>query len=236
MTQLLHIDASARPGLAGIDPHGSHTRRLTHEFIRRWQGLRPDDPVRYRDVGAHPPAPVDAAWVEAEFTPADARTPAMDAAIADSNALVEELIEADLLVLGVPLYNFSMPSSFKAWIDSIVRLGRTCDFQPENPPLERYVPLLVEKPRSVVLLSSRGGHGLDPGGPFAHMNHLEASVRTAFEFIGITDLHTLAIEHQEDGGDLLDASVRQTLASTLALADTLAAQQPPGQSQAAKAD
>ncbi|MGO1892666.1 MAG: NAD(P)H dehydrogenase, partial [Luteimonas sp.] len=74
MTHLLHMDASARPGRHGIDPHGSHTRALSHRFVARWRAARPQDPVRYRDLGASPPRLVDHDWIRAEFTPGDART------------------------------------------------------------------------------------------------------------------------------------------------------------------
>lgn len=213
MTRILHLDASARPGRAGIDAHGSHTRRLTDHFVARWRAARPNDEVIYRDVGATPPSPVSHAWIEAAFAPESAWQPWMADTLAESDTLVDELIAADILVLGVPLYNFSAPSAFKAWIDNVVRLGRTVAYDASNPE-EPYMPLLGDHPRAAVLLSSRGGHSMEPGGAYAHMNHLEPSVRTALEFMGISTLHTAAVEHQEDGGELLAASVSTTLQRT----------------------
>lgn len=205
MTRILHLDASARPGRAGIDPHGSVTRLLTRRVVDRWQAGRPGTHVTYRDVGATPPAPVSGAWIAAAFAPEADHAPWMDDMLAESDQLIEEVRAADVLVLGVPLYNFSMPSAFKAWIDNIIRVGRTVIVNPDTPE-EPYTPLLADRP--VILVVSRGGFGMNEGGPLAHMNHLEASVRTALGFIGLTSVHEVAVEYQELGGDLLAASLR----------------------------
>lgn len=223
MSTILQLDASARPGRAGIDEHGSVTRRLTQHFVDRWRQGRPHDAVRYRDVGAMPPAPVTGPWIEAAFAPKEAHSPWMNDVLAESDALIEELHAAEVLVLGVPLYNFSMPAGFKAWIDNVVRMGRTVAPNPDSPdPLNPFLPLLADRP--VVLIVSRGGYGMDPGGPLAHMNHLEASVRTALEFIGLTSLHCVAVEYQELGGEQLAASLRAAEARLDALVAQL--QQP----------
>ncbi|WP_355659671.1 FMN-dependent NADH-azoreductase [Halomonas salifodinae] len=217
MTRLLHLDASPRPGRAGTQSHGSHTRRLTHHFVSRWHALEPDAEIVYRDIGTAPPQLTSVAWIEAAFTPAEQRTESMQAVLAESDALVDEVERADILVLGVPLYNFGPPAAFKAWIDNIVRLGRTVDFDLQygshpHLPLEYYVPLLADRARHAVLLSSRGGYDFDPGRPLAALNHLEPSVRTALQFIGIGGFHDIAVEHQEEGGEVLAASVDSALA------------------------
>ncbi|MCF7221461.1 FMN-dependent NADH-azoreductase [Marilutibacter chinensis] len=220
MIRLLHLDASARPGRRGVDPHGSYSRALSHRFVSRWRATRPDDPVRYRDLGAAPPRLVDHDWIRAEFTPHDRRDAQMHARLAESNALVDELIDSDLLVIGAPLYNFGMPAPLKAWVDSIVRIGRTVVFDPSRGD-DPYVPLLIDRPRRVVVLSSRGGHGMDAGGPLAHMNHLEPHLRTALGFIGIHDVRCVAVENEEFGGERLAASVAAANAGVDALVDTL---------------
>lgn len=214
--QLLHIDSSARPGRAGVHPHGSHTRRLSHAFVARWQLGRPDDGVVYRDLGATAPTPVRHEWIPAAFSPEAQRTPAQHAALAESNALVRELQAADILVLGMPMYNFGMPAPLKAWVDNIVRIGLTFDFDParENP----YIALLADRPRRAVVLTSRGGHGFDAGGELAAMNHADTALRDVLAFLGITDVHTIAIEHEEEGGGALAASVAGALRAVDALA------------------
>ncbi len=220
MLRLLHLDASARPGIGGIHEHGSLTRRLTHRFVHQWHVHRPGDTIVYRDIGREPPAPVSHAWIQAAFAPGGGQQGWMEDTLAESDALVEELVAADVLVLGAPLYNFGMPAPLKAWIDNIVRVGRTVAFAPEQPD-NPYVPLLADRPRSAVVLSARGGSGFDPGGELAHMNHLEPGLRTALEFIGITDIRNAAIEFQEEGGERLAESIRKAESAVDGFVETL---------------
>src|SRR5688500_12676905 len=184
MLRLLHIDSSARPGCSGERPHGSHTRRLSARFVRRWQTLRPQDAVIHRDLAARPPHPVTGEWVHAAFTPPARRAPWMDGALAESDALVDELISADLIVIGVPMYNFGMPSTLKAWIDNVVRVGRTFGFDRSRAG-EPYWPLLAGQGKRAVLLGARGGYGYDPGGRLDHAHHVEAGVMTTLHYIAI---------------------------------------------------
>lgn len=216
MTRLLHLDASPRPGRAGTHEHGSLSRQLSHHFIEHWKAGRPEDPVMRRDLGARPPSLLTVDWIEAAFMPSTERSAALQQVLTESDALVDEVVAADVLVLGVPMYNFSYPAAFKAWIDQIVRLERTFSVDPSNPA-DPVVPLLNDRPRHAVILSSRGGHGMGPGGPLAYINHLEASVRTALEFIGIEHFHEVAIEFQEEGGERLQQSIREALAEVESL-------------------
>ena len=209
MTQLLHIDASARPGVRGQVPSGSHTRALTQRFVARWQAAdvatESQSRVQYRDVGHQAPAPITSNWIKSAFSPANQRTATMQAALRESDDLVAELRAADVLVLGVPMYNFGPPAGFKAWIDNVVRVGATFDFDPERTP--PYIPLLAERPRSVVFLTARGATNMGPGGAFAHANHLDGAVREALSLLGLTDWHGIAIEGDEHGGLALQQSV-----------------------------
>ena len=218
MPTLLHIDASARPGRSDLQPHGSHTRRLGARFVERWRAARPADAVVHRDVGLHPPAPVSGAWIQAAFTPPDRRETWMREVLAGSDALVDELIGADLIVAGVPMYNFGVPAAFKAYIDQVVRVGRTFGFDRsrEGTP---YWPLLDDRPRQLVILGSRGDYGY--ADRLRSINHVEASVRSAFAYIGITRVHALAVEYDEFGGERLARSLAQAEADTDALVDRL---------------
>lgn len=210
MTTLLHIDASARTGRSGTHVHGSHSRRLSHHFVTTWRAARPGDEVIYRDIGATPPSHVTGEWIAAGYTPPAAREPWMHAALAESDTLVSELRRADVLVIGVPMYNFGMPAPLKSWIDNIVRIGETFAFDRsrENP----YVPLLAERQRRTVLLSACGSSGYGPGGFQAHMDLLTPGVASPLALLGLTDVHSVCVEHAEDPGDLLAQSVAAALA------------------------
>lgn len=216
MPHLLHLDASARPGLAGKDLHGSHSRNLSQRFVSQWLARRGQDSLTYRDIGQNPPPFIDHDWIAASFTAEPQREPWMRETLAESDRLVDELVAADVLVIGAPLYNFGMPAALKAWVDQVVRPGRTVDVDESNP-LDPYVPLLADRPRHAVILSARGGIGFDPGGAMAHMNHLEPNLITALGFIGITRVHQIAIEGQEVGGELLAESVARALSKVDAL-------------------
>ena len=219
MTHILQIDASARPGIRGQVPHGSHTRALTQRFVSQWQAADAlsggRSTVQYRDVGAHPPAAIDANWVRAAFTPRAQRSAGLNAHLRESDALVAELRAADVLVLGVPIYNFGAPAGFKAWIDKVVRVGETFGF--DAAQADPYTPLLAEKPRAVVFLTARGASGMDADGPQAALNHLDGAVQTALALLGLTDWHAVAIEHDEHGGEALAQSVREAMARVDAL-------------------
>ncbi|WP_033074238.1 FMN-dependent NADH-azoreductase [Sphingopyxis sp. MWB1] len=216
---ILHIDSSARSGLSGRDRHGSHSRRLTARFLDRWRTARPQDRIIYRDVGAEPPAPVDEAWVAAAFTPPQRRTPEQQARLAESDRLTAELVAADLLVVGAPMYNFGIPAPLKAWIDNIVRVGVTFGFDRSRDG-EPYWPMLPGGKR-LVILSSRGDYGYDPGQRLAARNLVEAGLTVPLSYIGLYDWDGVAIEYDEFADDRLAASIAAAEQGVDALADQL---------------
>lgn len=220
MTRLLWIDASARPGRSDRDAHGSHTRRLTARFVERWRAARPADGVVYRDVGQFPPTPVTGRWIHAAFTKPELREDWMREVLAESDALVDELIAADVIVAGVPMYNFSAPAQFKAYVDNIVRVGRTFGFDRSRAG-EPYWPLLAGMGKRLVVLSSRGDHGYDPGGRLEATNHVEPGIRTPFAYLGITDFRSVAVEYDEFADERLQASLRAAESAVDALVDEI---------------
>ncbi len=223
MVSLLHIDSSARPGRSGEHAHGSHTRRLSARFLRSWQARRPQDAVVYRDLAEQPPTAVTGEWVHAAFTAPARRDSRMHGVLAHSDTLVDELIAADLVVIGVPMYNFGMPSTLKAWIDNIVRVGRTFGFDRSRTG-EPYWPLLADQGKRLVLLSSRGDYGYDPGQRLDASNHVEAGVMTPLRYIGIDAVDRVAIEYDEFADDRLQASIATAESQVDALVMRLAGQ------------
>ena len=225
MIRLLHLDASARSGCSGQHAHGSHTRRLSARFIQRWREQRPGDPVTYRDVAASPPHPVSGEWIHAAFTPADKRVRWMHEVLHESDALVDELIASDLIVIGVPMYNFGVPAQFKAYIDNVVRVGRTFGFDRSRPG-EPYWPLLAGQGKRLVILSARGDYGYDAGQRLAHMNHVEGGVATPMHYLGIECAGTIAVEYDEFADERLAASLQRAEAEVDRLAAELASHAP----------
>lgn len=208
MAHLLQIDSSPRG-------NRSHSRRLTREFVEAWKQNHPTDRVTYRDVGRQPVPHVNEAWIAAAYTPPEQRTPALWEALSVSDRLIDELIAADILVIGVPMYNFSVPSTFKAYIDQIVRIGRTFAFNPQNAE-NPYQPLLHGK--KMFVITARGGSGFGPGERYGPMNHQDPYIRVAFGFIGITDITFIKVENDEQGGISLATSIAQAQAKIVALA------------------
>lgn len=208
MAHLLHIDSSPRGDR-------SHSRRMTREFVEAWQQTHPTDTVTYRDVGRQPVPHVDEPWIAAAYTPDHQRTPELWEAIRVSDQLIDELIAADILVVGVPMYNFSVPSTFKAYIDQIVRLGRTfaIDYENEADP---YKPLLHGK--KMFVITARGASGFGPGERYGHMNYQDPYLRVAFGFIGITDITFVHVENDEHSSESLAKSIAAARSQIMDLA------------------
>lgn len=166
---ILHIDASAR--LAG-----STTRQLTSRIVEKLGG----DVIR-RDLTDALPQ-INEAWVNANFTPADQRSEAQEQALALSDALVDEIKAADVIVIGAPVYNFGVPAALKAWIDLIARAGLTFAYT-ENGPKG-----LLEGKRAVIALATGG----TPVG--SEIDFASGYLRHIMGFIGISDVDIIAAD------------------------------------------
>jgi FMN-dependent NADH-azoreductase len=218
--RLLHIDTSARAGRSGTDPHGSHSRRLSARFVERWHALRPGDAVEHLDVGQQPPGFVDGRWIHAAFTAPEQRGPWMTERLAESDRLVDQLLAADLVVVGLPMYNFGVPAQFKAWIDNVVRVGLTFGFDRSRAG-EPYWPMLAPGKR-LIILTARGDYGYDADGRLASMNLVEAGLKTPLAYIGMHDSDTVAIEYDEFADERLARSIAAAETAVDRLVDRLA--------------
>lgn len=177
MPTLLHLDSSPL--------ETSISRELAREFVAAWKTANPDGTVLYRDLAALTPAPVNQAWVHAAYTPTDSRTAEQNALLAHSEELIQELESADEIVIGVPMHNFSIPSSLKLWIDQIARAGRTFSYGADG------VKGLLVGRKATLLVASGGVYS--PGNPFAAMNFADPYVKAVLNFLGITDVRTVAV-------------------------------------------
>jgi FMN-dependent NADH-azoreductase len=174
---ILHIDASAS------DSTTSHTRRLSGELVERLKAANPGATVVYRDVVADQLPHVDITIREA-WSPENSADPKLAGTIGRSRALVEELKAADVVVVGSPMYNFSVPSTLKAWIDHVAIAGQTFSYTAEGPR-----GLLSAK---VYLVLSSGG--IYSQGPFAANDHLSTYLEAIFRFLGIEDVEVIRAE------------------------------------------
>lgn len=177
---VLHIDASARAD-------GSITRELSAEVV---QALAPQHVIR-RDLASEALPQLTGDWVGANFTPADARSEEQLEKLAQSDALVQELKSADTIVIGAPLYNFGIPSSLKAWVDLIARVGVTFNYTETGPK-----GLLTGK-RAIVVVAT-GGTPVGSDWDFA-----SGYLRHVLSFIGITDVEFITAD--ERGADAQSA-------------------------------
>lgn len=169
------------------------------------------DPVTYRDVGNEPPSPVTGPWIAAAFCPPERRDGAQQAVLAESDVLAAELIAADLIVIGAPMYNFGLPAQLKAWIDNVVRVGVTFGFDRARPG-EPYWPMLPPG-KHLVILTARGDYGYDAGGRLAAMNLVEPGLKVPLGYLGLRDSDTVAVEYDEFADERLSVSITRAEAA-----------------------
>jgi len=211
---LLLINASPRR-------ERSLSRQLANAFLTRWLALRPHDTVVARDVGIDHPPLLTEAWIAACFTPEEDRTPAQRGVLAYSDAAIDELAQADVLVIATPRYNYGMPAALKAWFDQVIRINRTFSFDRAEKtwPLS---PLLSSK--TLVLLSASGEFEFHAGGLRENWEHLAPHVRTCAHYLGVApdDMHHVTIEFQEFGDERHQASLQGAWEAARLLAGRLA--------------
>lgn len=198
MAHILHIDTSPRA-------ERSVSRTLSKEFITAWKAAHPNDTVSYRDLGHHPVPHVDEPMIAAAFTPPTEHSPELVEAIRISNELVDELLAADRYVFGVPMYNFSVPSTFKAYIDQIVRVGRTFAIDSTG-----YTGLV--KGKKLLVVTAQGG-SYRPETPTGAYNFHEPYLRAIFGFIGITDITFIYADRLGLGDEARDQSISEAQAA-----------------------
>ncbi len=187
----------------------SVSRTLTTSFAHQWARLHPDDRILLRDIGHHPVPHVSEAWVVGAFAPAEAQTPESKAAIAVSDQLVEEFLSADRYIFGVPMYNFNIPSTFKAYIDQIVRAGKTFAVGPNG-----YEGLVKDK-KALFIIASGGSYSA--GTPMAAFNFEEPYLRHIFKYMGVTDVQFVTAGNMSQGED----AARQSKANAESLLQEL---------------
>ncbi|MFP1644322.1 FMN-dependent NADH-azoreductase [Pontitalea aquivivens] len=196
MTKILRIDAS-------IKSEGSVSRRLTDRIIARLTAADPAASVTERDLSQGVPQ-IDGAWLGAVFTPADQRNADQAAIASKADEYLNEVRTADILVIGLPVYNFGVPAQMKAWIDQLARKGETFTYTETGP-----VGLLTGK-RAIIALSSDG----TPIG--SEIDFASGYIRHMLGFFGITDVEFIA-------ADKMVFAPEETLSRAEAAVDAIAA-------------
>jgi len=193
---ILRIDSSMRR-------EGSVTRTLTGKLVERLAVVHPGARIVARDLAEGAPL-IDESWIAANFTDPAARSQAQRAALETSDALVAELRAADVLVIGLPIYNFSVPAALKAWIDLIARARETFRYTEAGPQ-----GLLAGK-RAVIAVAS-GGVAVGSAADFA-----TPYLKLALAFVGITDVEVVSAERLAAGAEQAIAAAEAQIAALAA--------------------
>lgn len=199
---LLHID-SAITGAQSV------SRQLTAQVVAAWKNSHPATQVQYLDLVQDAPAhlTMDAMGIRT------GQTENISAAQAQENVVTEKLLTgflaADVVVIGAPLYNFSIPSQLKAWIDRIAQPGRTFRYGPNGPEG-------LAKGKTVIIVSTRGGvYSTSEGG--RAMEHQESYLQTVLGFLGVTDVHIVRAEGIAMGPEGKEKALQQAIAAIAAI-------------------
>ena len=205
MSTILVITASPRS-------ERSTSRALTTGFAKLWAQHHPQDTILLRDIGHHPVPHVTEPWVIGAFAPADAQNAESKAAIAVSDQLVDEFLSADRYVFGVPMYNFNIPSTFKAYIDQIVRAGKTFAVGPNG-----YEGLVKDK-KALFITASGGSYPANT--PMAAYNFQEPYLRHIFKYMGVTDVQFVVADNMNQGENAANQSKDKAENALMELATT----------------
>lgn len=181
MSKLLQIDSSGKG-------NASTTRVLTEYFAKIWKANNRDGVVVSRDLLAVDLPPVTPEFTGAMFTPADALTDSQKQALATSDELVNEVLDADTYIFGVPMYNFSVPGVFKLYIDQIVRAGKTFSYSTG-------VPEGLLKNKKLIVVTA---HGADYStSPMKEMDFVEPYLRAIFGFLGVKNIEFVTVSGRD---------------------------------------
>ena len=195
MKKLLHIDSSV------LGPH-SVSRQLSAAIVDRLRQAAPNLEVTYRDLSTTPLSHLSGAHLAAAQGASNPDA-ALAQEIATGQAVLAEFLAADTVVLGAPMYNFTIPSQLKAWIDRIVVAGQTFKYDAQGPKG------LAGDKRVIVAISRGGFYG--PGTPAAALEHLESYLRGVFGFIGVTKLEFISADGIQIGPEHRETALASAL-------------------------
>ena len=199
--QILHLDSSALGAM-------SVSRQLTAQIVARHQALHPDAKVTYRDLAADPALHLTGAHMAARMG-ATSDDATLNDDLVKGNAYMDELFASDILVIGAPMYNLSIPTPLKAWIDRVAVAGKTFRYTATGPE-----GLLQGK--KAFIASARGGV-YSAGSPAAALEHQESYLIGVLALLGVVDVTVVRAEGLALGAQAKDAAISQALADIAAL-------------------
>ena len=201
MIKILRIDTSPRPEMdLTLKAGGSYSRALASSVVAHLNEALPGASVLVRDLVVAPVPHIANETIIGYYTDKDQQTPMRKSALAQSDRLIAELRAADIVVLSVPIYNFSVPSSLKAWIDHIVRISETFSYTDGN-----FQGLLYGK--KAYLCCSYGAGGYMNGGPLAGYDSMAPYLTMILNFIGIKDVTMFAVEATTGDAETIDKQI-----------------------------
>ncbi len=210
MPVLLHINVSPRGGY-------SVSRQLGDAAASEWKAKNPEGRVIERDLSTTPLTFVNLDWIMGVYTPPEQHAESHKQALAISDELIAEVLEADEIILGTPMYNFAVPAALKAWIDHIVRAGKTFRYTETGGPEGL---LSADKSRkTIVVVASGGAYG--EGSDLAAYDFEVPYLRLILGFLGLTDLTfiqaggTTAVAQGKIGAEEFLAPYREQIAAAV---------------------
>ena len=196
MSNLLIVNSSPRSN--------SVSRKLTRHFAADWKSLNPNGRIVERDLSDGTIPYLSESWIEAAYTPEPNRTAEQRGMLALSDTLIDEIFAADVILLGIPMHNYSVPASFKAWIDQIARAGKTFSYTSQGPKG------LIPSDKKVVAILSRGGVYAAEG-PQAAMDFQVSYLRQVLGLVGLTDVTFVHADKQGMGGQAAQLATEEAM-------------------------
>jgi FMN-dependent NADH-azoreductase len=202
MTTILYLNSSVRST-------DSISRQLTAEFVEKLKTAHPGANVVERDLAKHPIPHLSEQMMGAFFTPAEQRSEAQKLTVKLSDDLVAELMNADLVVIGAPMYNFSISSTLKAWIDHVARAGVTFKYN------EQGAPVGLVNGKKFYIFTARGG--VYSSGPAKVLDFHETYLRGVLGFLGVTDVTFVNTEGVAMGTEAANKAIAESRSAMQAL-------------------
>ncbi|CAM3483192.1 MULTISPECIES: NAD(P)H-dependent oxidoreductase [Pseudoalteromonas] len=219
MKNILYISSSARKYSETSSQHQSISRMLGEQFLTKFSSCIHEVEITHRDLSVKQPAFIDEAFIAAAFAKG-VLSEEQRLVLAESDEIIKEVTNADIIVIASPMYNYGMPAVLKAWFDLAIRVNKTFSFDLArgDKPLE---PILSGK--TLVLLASWGEFAFKKGESQYHLNHLSSHIEQLAPYLGAETFYEIASEYQEFGDDRHKRSKQRAIDDVHKLAQILSA-------------